>query len=147
MGDNLTQEQRSYCMSRVRNKNTNLEELVALQLKKHGLRFKRHSKELAGTPDIVFDRAKLAIFVDGDFWHGYRYPSWRRTLSHFWRKKIEKNRARDRRNFAKLRRMGWRVVRIWQHELEADAAARVRRIVDFAVGQKRSRMASLPIRK
>jgi len=132
MRDNLTPEERSYCMSRVKNKNTDLEELVARHLKKYGLRFERNSKALPGTPDVVFDRAKLAVFIDGDFWHGYRYPRWRRVLSPFWKEKIAKNRTRDRKNFAKLRRMGWRVIRIWQHELDADADACIQRIADSA---------------
>jgi len=87
-------------------------------------------KELPGKPDIVFPRAKIAVFVDGDFWHGYRFPTWEHKLSQFWKDKIRKNRERDKRNFAKLRRMGWRVIRVWQHSIEADLDGVVQRICE-----------------
>jgi DNA mismatch endonuclease, patch repair protein len=130
MPDNLTPRQRSYCMSRVKNKNTGLEVLVTAELRRRGLKFRRHAKALPGKPDIVFDQAKVAVFVDGNFWHGYRFPRWRRGLSQFWREKIEKNRSRDRKNFAKLRRMGWRVVRLWQHQLEDDLPSCIKHITE-----------------
>ena len=120
MTDNLTPEQRRYCMSRVRGKDTAPERVVRSELHRRGLRFKKHVKQLPGKPDIVFSKRKVAVFVDGDFWHGYRFPAWQETLSAFWSDKIGKTRKRDRRNFGKLRRMGWRVVRIWQHQMERD---------------------------
>ena len=120
MTDNLNPAQRSYCMSRVRNKDTDLESLIRSRLFKKGWRFRKHVASLPGTPDIVFSRHRVAVFVDGDFWHGYRFSQWNRTLSEFWRIKIEKNRARDRKNFCKLRRLGWRVIRLWQHEIKTD---------------------------
>src|SRR5712691_9137944 len=114
MPDNLTPEQRSYCMSRVRNRDTRLEVLVRSELHRRGFRFRKHVKDLPGRPDIVFVREQVAVFVDGDFWHGYGFPRWEHTVSDFWRTKIAINRARDARNFARLRRAGWRVVRLWQ---------------------------------
>jgi len=75
---------------------------------------------LPGTPDIVFTRRRVAVFVDGDFWHGYRFSQWRDTVSPFWQQKIEKNRQRDRKNFAKLRRSGWRVGRLWKHQVKEE---------------------------
>ena len=68
-------------------------------------------KNLPGKPDIVFTKRKIAIFIDGDFWHGYRFPTWKDSLSDFWQKKIEQNRIRDRKNFNKLRKRGWKVIR------------------------------------
>jgi DNA mismatch endonuclease (patch repair protein) len=129
MVDNLTPEQRSHCMSRVRSKNTALEKRVISALRKRGLRFKRYAKDLPGKPDIFFTRHKLAVFIDGDFWHGHRFPLWSRRMSPFWRRKIEKNRQRDKRNFAKLRRMGWKVVRIWQHQIKKDVDSCIGRIL------------------
>ncbi len=128
MTDNLTPEQRKHCMSRVRSKDTNIEKLVRSGLHKRGLRFRKHVKHLPGKPDIVFPSAGLAVFIDGDFWHGYRFPAWRKTLSPFWRKKIAGNRDRDAKNFRKLRRMGWRVIRLWQHEIERDLDRCISRI-------------------
>jgi DNA mismatch endonuclease (patch repair protein) len=77
---------------------------------------------------MVFVTSKLAVFIDGDFWHGYRYPNWRHKIQPFWRDKIEANRKRDQRNFRRLRRAGWNVVRLWQHEVERDITACLRRI-------------------
>ncbi|MBI5521837.1 MAG: very short patch repair endonuclease [Desulfarculus sp.] len=120
MADNLTPDQRSYCMSRVRTKDTDLEMKIRSGLYLLGLRFLKHAKDLPGRPDIVFPKAKLAVFIDGDFWHGFRFPLWEHNLSPFWQEKIKKNRQRDQRNFNKLRRAGWKVIRLWQHQIERD---------------------------
>jgi DNA mismatch endonuclease, patch repair protein len=129
MADRLTPAQRSYNMSRIRGFDTKLEVAVQRALRRRGLRFKTNVMSLPGRPDVVFPSANLIVFIDGDFWHGFRYPSWRRRLPTFWRRKIERNRARDLRNFAALRRGGWRVVRVWEHQVKRDLAACVARIV------------------
>ena len=108
-------------MSRVHNRDTDLERTVRSELHKRGLRFRKHVRRLPGSPDIVFVSCRVAVFVDGDFWHGYRFPAWEQTLSDFWRRKIRKNRERDKRNFRKLRALGWTVIRLWQHQIERDA--------------------------
>ena len=128
MTDNLNQNQRSYCMSRVKGKDTWLERVVRSELHKRGLRFRKHNSKLPGKPDIIFPSAKLVVFLDGDFWHGYRFPQWEHKLSKFWRKKIGETRKRDLRNFAKLRRMGWQVIRIWEHSIERDLNGVIRKI-------------------
>lgn len=129
MPDDLTPEERSYCMSRVKGRDTGLERLVRSDLHKRGLRFRKHTGKLPGKPDIVFGKAKVVVFLDGDFWHGYRFPQWEKKLPKFWRNKIGETRKRDRRNFAKLRRTGWYVIRIWQHEIERDLRGVVKEIV------------------
>lgn len=129
MPDNLTPEQRSFCMSRVKGKDTGLEVRVRSELHRRGLRFRKHVKDLPGRPDVVFTKAKVAVFIDGDFWHGYRFPVWEHKLSDSWRLKIAKNRERDRKNHRKLRAMGWTVIRLWQHELERDFEGCIERIV------------------
>jgi len=129
VADNLTPEQRSHCMSRIKGKDTGLERIVRSELHRRGLRFRKHVKELPGKPDIVFSRAKVTVFVDGDFWHGYRFPAWQHKVSDFWKKKIGKNRERDTKNFRKLRAMGWRVIRLWQHEIKQDVKRSVSRII------------------
>ena len=118
MPDHLTPAQRARAMKRVKLKDGSLEKLVQRELRAHGLKFRRHVRTLPGSPDIVFQQAKVAVFVDGDFWHGWRLPAWEHKLSPFWRDKLGANRARDQRNFRRLRAAGWRVVRIWQHELK-----------------------------
>lgn len=128
MPDNLTKAQRSYCMSRNRGKDTSIEVRVRSQLHRKGYRFRKHVANLVGKPDIVFTKAKLAIFIDGDFWHGYRLESWENKLSQFWRHKIQSTRKRDARNRSRLRALGWTVLRIWQHEIEKDFDSCIARI-------------------
>lgn len=123
MADNLKPEQRRYCMSRVRGKDTSLEIAVRSALHRRGLRFRKNVSALPGRPDVVFPRYKVAVFIDGDFWHGYRLHYWADKLSPQWREKIEQTRRRDRANRTALRRMGWTVVRVWGHEVKRDLAA------------------------
>lgn len=120
MPDSLTPEQRSYCMSRIKGKDTGLEIRVRSELHKRGFRFRKHLKELPGKPDVVFTRAKVAVFIDGDFWHGYKFSTWEHKVSDFWKTKISKTRERDVKNQQRLRDMGWTVIRLWQHDLEGD---------------------------
>ena len=129
MPDNLTPEQRSYCMSRIKGKDTGLETRVRSELHKRGFRFRKHLKELPGKPDVVFTKAKVAVFIDGDFWHGYRFPTWEHKVSDFWKTKISKNRERDAKNHRRLREMGWTVIRLWQHDLERDFEGSIGEIV------------------
>lgn len=79
---------------------------------------------------MVFPTARVAVFIDGDFWHGWRYPTWKKRLGLFWQQKIERNRLRDAKNFRKLRYAGWHVLRIWEHEVKNDVEACVDRISD-----------------
>lgn len=123
---------RSRMMAAVKSKNTSLEKLVFSELRRRGVAFQKHYHRLPGTPDIAFPNRKTAVFIDGDFWHGYRYPTWRQKIkSRFWRRKIEANRARDRRNFRKIRSLGWRVIRVWGHELRKDPEKVFSRIYRF----------------
>lgn len=116
MADHLTPSQRSQAMRNVKLTNGSVELLVQRALKLRGLKFQRHVRTLPGRPDIVFAPEKLAVFIDGDFWHGWRLPAWEHKLAPFWREKLRANRARDSRNFRRLRSRGWRVIRIWQHD-------------------------------
>lgn len=107
-----------------------------------GLRYRLHKKELPGKPDIVFTRAKVAVFVDGDFWHGNQwrlrgFKSLEDQLEKvgnraYWENKIRKNIQRDRAVDTALRKAGWKVIRIWESQVKrnpARAAARVIRSV------------------
>jgi len=139
VADNLTPEQRRKAMQAVKGKNTSLERTLASALHREGLRFRRNVSTLPGKPDFVFTRARLVVFVDGDFWHGWRYPLWKHKLGEFWRNKIERNRRRDRNNFRRLRRQGWTVVRFWGHQIERDldkAVDHVKALVDAPRAQE-----------
>ena len=128
MPDHLTLAQRSRAMKRVKIKDGSLEKLVQGELRAHGLQFRRHVRTLPGRPDIVFSSERVAVFVDGDFWHGWRLAAWEHKLSPFWRDKLRTNRARDRRNFRKLRSRGWKVIRLWQHQIIGNLEDSIARI-------------------
>jgi DNA mismatch endonuclease (patch repair protein) len=115
-------------MSCIKGKNTKPELLVINGLRRRKIYFATHAKELPGRADIVFRRIKLAVFIDGDFWHGWRFPLWKHKLSFKWQEKIDATRARDQRNFRKLRRDGWTVLRIWEHHIEESVPEVVDRI-------------------
>jgi DNA mismatch endonuclease, patch repair protein len=134
MPDNLTPEQRRKTMQAVKGRDTSLEKVVSSALHKRGLRFRRCVTSLPGKPDFVFSKARIVIFVDGDFWHGWRFPVWKDKLQPYWQKKIEGNRRRDRHNFQRLRRSGWIVLRFWSHQVESDLAAVVERIESVVAG-------------
>lgn len=128
-GDIMPPEVRSRVMARIKGKDTGPERIVVTALNELGLSFDQHAADLPGRPDVVFRDLKLAVFIDGDFWHGWRFPLWEHKLSDRWRAKIRATRQRDQRNFRKLRRAGWVVMRIWEHELEADPTRCIAKIV------------------
>ena len=121
MTDVLTPEQRRLNMSRIRGKNTKPETLLRTALHQCGLRFRLHRKDIPGSPDIVFVKQKIAVFVDGCFWHGCpSHGVQPQTNGKFWQRKIGANRTRDVRASLELGKLGWRVIRIWEHELNED---------------------------
>jgi DNA mismatch endonuclease, patch repair protein len=119
-GDIMSSEKRSALMSRIRGKDTGPERAVGAIVAGLGLDAEYHARDLPGRPDLVLRARRVAIFVDGDFWHGWRFPAWRNKLSEKWELKIAANRRRDALNHARLRRSGWLVVRIWEHQLDID---------------------------
>ena len=121
MADVHTPEQRSYNMSRIRNKNTKPEELVRKYLFSQGFRYRKNDSRLPGKPDIVLPKYKTVIFVNGCFWHGHegcRYFVWPKNNEEFWKNKISDNIQRDRRNRQVLTGQGWNVIVIWECELK-----------------------------
>lgn len=119
---------KSQQMARVRNKDTAPELTLRKQLWRAGIRYRLRPK-LPGTPDLIMPRAKVAIFVDGCFWHGcpihYVAPA---TNVAFWRDKLAKNRLRDEATTQSLENQGWRVLRFWEHELKDDMSSAIERI-------------------
>jgi DNA mismatch endonuclease (patch repair protein) len=128
-GDIMSPEKRSAVMSHIKGKNTSPERRIFARLEQHGVDFARHVKDLPGRPDIVLCQAKVAVFLDGDFWHGWRFPLWEHKLSEKWRTKISETRERDQRNFRLLRQRGWRILRIWEHQIERSPEGCVARIL------------------
>jgi DNA mismatch endonuclease (patch repair protein) len=127
--DHLDPEQRSANMSKVRGRNTSPEVRVRRVAHRMGLRFRLHREDLPGTPDLVFPKHRLALFVHGCFWH--RHPACRRastpsTRTEFWNTKFAANVTRDERQQAELRSAGWRVLVIWECELKDERALSAR---------------------
>ncbi len=113
-------EQRSYNMSRIKDKNTKPELLVRKWLWSQGYRYLLHRNDLPGKPDIVFPRKRKVIFVNGCFWHKHdcRYFKWPRTNQEFWKKKINENVRRDQKNYKDLIADGWNYFIIWECKLK-----------------------------
>jgi DNA mismatch endonuclease (patch repair protein) len=132
-GDIMSPEKRSALMSRIRGRNTGPERVLAEGIRSFDRLWESHARDLPGCPDFVFRESRLVVFVDGDFWHGWRFPAWRHKLQDKWESKIAQNQIRDRRNRAKLRRGGWTVLRIWEHQIEQDLTGcllRIKRLLD-----------------
>ena len=116
----MSPEKRSAVMSRIRGRDTGPEKAVAELLTNAGFPFETQARDLPGRPDFVFRSARVVVLVDGDFWHGWRFSQWRDKLSPAWEAKIDGNRRRDLRNMQRLRRLGWKVVRLWEHQIKSN---------------------------
>ena len=131
MTDVLTKGQRKYNMSRIRSKNTGPEITLRKLLFARGIRGYRIHYNLPGKPDIVFVKKKIAIFIDGCFWHkcpeDFQEPE---TRKEFWMNKINSNVERDEKNNKILQDDGWLVLRFWEHEIRKNPDGVVRRIID-----------------
>lgn len=128
--DTLSEERRSWNMSRIRSKNTKPEVLVRSLLHRMGYRFRLHVSSLPGTPDLVLPKYKTVVFVHGCFWHrhsGCKYSYTPKSRLEFWMRKFEKNIEVDRRAAKELEELGWRVLVIWECEL-TDTETLVKRI-------------------
>lgn len=129
MSDNLKPEDRRRAMQAVRGKGTKLERRLWAMLAGMGLRgWRKNADDLAGKPDVVFCSERVAVFIDGCFWHGC--PSCRRkmpvTNREYWVRKIKRNVELAQLHDEQLQQHGWTVVRIWEHEMSDTAAVRAR---------------------
>jgi DNA mismatch endonuclease, patch repair protein len=123
-------------MRRVRSRDTTAELLLRRELFRAGLRYRVNVKRVPGCPDIVFMNARLAVFVDGDFWHGHQWV--KRGLTRledqfhnnktYWIAKIQRTIERDAANTARLEELGWIVIRLWETDVIADSQACLRRV-------------------
>jgi len=117
--DNLTKQQRHKNMSNIRSYNTLPERLLRRELKKNKLYFSRNVKNIIGKPDFVSRKNRLAVFVDSDFWHGHprRFIMPKSNLN-YWKKKIQRNKARDKEVTRLLKSKGWKVIRCWEYDIK-----------------------------
>jgi len=113
--DIFSKTKRSDIMSRVKSSGTDIEshllKCVKPLWKKE--RYRKNAKNLPGKPDIVFPASKIAIFADGDFWHGKGFEKWGKRVPAFWKKKISGNIARDKQQTKALKKQGYKVLRLW----------------------------------
>jgi len=134
-------------MQSTRQRNTAAETLVRSLLHRMGLRYRIHIcpiKQLHRKADIVFPRLKIAVYIDGCFWHGCPiHATWPKANAEFWRNKIESNQRRDLDTNERLREAGWTVIRAWEHEEAEEAALRIAEAVQM---QRALRISGRPIR-
>jgi DNA mismatch endonuclease, patch repair protein len=132
MADVFTPEKRSEIMSKIRSKNTKAEVIVFRELRRRRIYFQKHYNRAEGCPDIALPRKKKAVFIDGDFWHGYQFSKNKKRLpKKYWQDKIENNIKRDRDNRLKLKEAGWHVLRVWEHEVLKNFDETMAKIVNF----------------
>ena len=128
-------EQRSRNMSAIKSKNTKPEIKVRKVLHSMGYRFRLHSKDLPGSPDIVLPKYKTVIFVHGCFWHRHencKYATTPKTRSAFWESKFNENIKRDRTNQNNLIKLGWKVLVIWECDLKSTNISNIRKLFDMS---------------
>ncbi len=116
-----TKEQISYNMSRVKNKDSDIELLLRNELWNRGLRYRKNVTGIIGKPDIVFKGKKVAVFCDSEFWHGYNWEERKKdfkTNQEFWIPKIERNIQRDIEVNEQLNALGWTVLRFWGKDIK-----------------------------
>ena len=130
--DTVSKQKRSEIMSRVKSKDSKMETLFRKELWKTGLRYRKNSSKYFGKPDIVLPKYKTTIFVDSCFWHGCkkhcRIPSVRKN---YWTQKIARNAERDKKVSKHYKKQGWKIVRIWEHELLEVSDKCISKIVAF----------------
>ena len=117
----MTPDERSFLMSKIKGKDTSIELKLRKELFKRGIRYRKNVKSIYGHPDIAIKKYKIAIFCDGDFWHGYNWEEREKELKSnrgYWVKKIERNMEKDIEVNHVLKHLGYSVIRIWEHEIE-----------------------------
>jgi DNA mismatch endonuclease (patch repair protein) len=132
MADRITKEHRSWNMSRIRGKDTDIEKMVRSYLFSRGFRFRKNDKRYPGKPDVVLPKYRTVIFVNGCFWHrheGCKRATTPKTNVEFWEQKFARNVARDRATVEQLEAEGWKVLTIWECELEGDAEQETERLL------------------
>ena len=132
MPDVFTKAKRSAVMSQIRGRGNKATEVAMINLfRQHHITGWRRHQKVFGKPDFIFKQVRLALFVDGCFWHGCpkhcKIPAGNRA---FWKKKFAANKARDGRVNRELRRLGWRIIRIWEHDLAKRGVTCIRKIQD-----------------
>lgn len=129
-----TTSERSRLMSKIHSTNTKAEIILRKELWREGYRYRINYSKLPGKPDIVLTTLKIAIFIDGEFWHGYEWRKKRKKIKAnraYWIPKIERNILRAKTVNKILKKEGWVVIRFWEHQVKKDAEQCVNKIISY----------------
>lgn len=130
--DNLTKSQRRKNMQNIRSAGTLPEMLIMRALRRKKIYFAKNVKSITGKPDIVFRRKKIAVFIDSDFWHVHpKRFIMPQSNKRYWKEKIRRNTNRDKEVNAKLRKEGWKVLRIWEHDVKRNTDKCISKILSI----------------
>ena len=126
-------------MQRMPRSSTGPEILIRRELHRRGLRFRVNHRQLPGRPDIAFTAARIAVFVDGCFWHSCPdHGIFPKNNRDWWQEKLARNVERDREKDTQLEKMGWTVVHVWEHEPPSAAADTIEQLWSSARGRRRA---------
>lgn len=119
MVDTVSKKKRSEIMSRVKGRDSKMEVSFRKELWKRGFRYRKNSGKYFGRPDMVLPKYKTAIFIDSCFWHGCaKHGTFPSTRAKFWAEKIARNKLRDKEVNRHYKKIGWKVIRVWGHDLK-----------------------------
>mgnify|MGYP003535562790 FL=1 len=136
MSDRITSEQRSKVMSKIRAK-SHLEDMVARELFRRGVRYRRNNRRLLGTPDISITKYKIVIFIDSCFWHSCPIHGSRpKSNVEFWNKKLNRNIEKDIEVNSFSISNDWNILRVWEHDIRNDFEGTINMIVNFINNSK-----------
>ena len=141
--DRHTPQQRSFNMSQVRSRNTKPELFIFSVLDNLSVSYEKHYKIL-GRPDIAFPEKRVAVFVNGEFWHGRNYKSESGSYPEFWKNKIGENIKRDRKNYKLLKVEGWKVIKLWDKNIKKHSVREINKILR-SIGAQTIRRTDLKI--
>lgn len=133
MADTISKEKRSWNMSRIPGKDTSIEVKVRRFLFARGFRFRKNVKALPGKPDIVLPKYKTIVFIQGCFWHrheGCKRATFPKSNEVYWKEKFDKNVANDMLHYTMLRELGWRVITVWECEINKSFDATMNRLIE-----------------
>mgnify|MGYP001575952176 CR=1 FL=1 len=130
MADVVSKKKRSKIMSAIKSKDTKMEIAFRKVLWNKGFRYSKNSSKYFGKPDLVLKKYKIVIFLDSCFWHGcknhFRKPT---SNKNFWINKIERNKERDKKVNSYYKKNGWRIIRIWEHQIKKDKDVMIEKVL------------------
>lgn len=130
--DVFSKKKRSEIMSKIRSKDTKIEILFRKTLWKKGFRYKKNSSKYFGKPDLALPKHKTVIFIDSCFWHNCpKHGYLPKSNLRYWRKKIERNKERDKEVGKHYKKIGWKIFRIWEHEIKKNSEKAIQKVIKY----------------